>query len=208
MIPETVFSTELVVKGNVFDAGTGVKILTINGNPIMAGQGDFETKLTLSSGVNNIIIEAVDRVGNKATKTFMVRFVQPSTTSFLVILKIDSPTITINGTSKKIDAQGSKPIIKNGRVLLPVRVLIESLGGTVKWDAAEKKVTIELNGHSMVLTIGQITALVDGSKATLDVAPMLINGRTYLPLRFISENFGASVNWDESTQTVTIYYWL
>lgn len=124
-----------------------------------------------------------------------------------IILNIGNPNITVNGTSKKIDAQGSKPIIQNGRTILPIRTLIESLGGTVDWNAKEQKVTITLNGHSIVLCIGKTTALVDGSKTTLDVAPQIINGRTYIPLRFVSEHLGASVNWDGTTQTITIYYW-
>jgi hypothetical protein len=125
----------------------------------------------------------------------------------MVVLKVGNPTITVNGISKKIDAQGSKPIIKDGRTLLPIRTLIESLGGEVQWNEKEQKVTIELNGHSVVFWIGKTTALVDGYKTTLDVAPQIINGRTYIPLRFVSENLGATVDWDATTKTVTIYYW-
>jgi hypothetical protein len=207
VVPNTVSSNELTVKGNVYDTGTGVKILTINGNPIMNGEGDFEAKLTLSYGANTVVIEAIDNAGNKATQTFTVTSVRPSNASFIVILKVGSPTITVNGTSKSIDAQGSTPVIKDGKTLLPIRTLIESLGGTVEWSATEQKVTINLNGHSMVLWIGKTSALVDGGNTTLDVAPQIINGRTYLPLRFISEKLGASVNWDDKTQTITIYYW-
>ncbi|MGC8721513.1 MAG: stalk domain-containing protein [Caldisericaceae bacterium] len=208
-LPETVSSQELTVKGTAFDQVTGIQSLTVNGNPVIPTlEGNFETKLTLSSGANTITIEAVDKVGNKSTKSFTVSYVQPQPRqSYMVVLKIGDPTITVNGTSKKIDAQGSKPIIKNGRTLLPIRILIESLGGTVEWNAKEQKVTITLNGHSMILWIGKTTALVDGSKAPLDVAPQIINGRTYIPLRFVSEHLGASVNWDDKTQTITIYYW-
>jgi len=208
-LPETVSSQELTVKGTVVDTVTGVQSVTVNGNPLVPTlEGNFETKLTLSTGANTITIEAVDKVGNKSTKSFTVSYIQPQAKqSYMIVLKVGSPTITVNGTSEKIDAQGSKPIIKDGRTLLPIRTLIESLGGTVEWDAKEQKVTITLNGHSMVLWIGKTTALVDGNKVSLDVAPTIINGRTYLPLRFISENLGASVNWDSTTQTVTIYYW-
>ncbi|MGC8979296.1 stalk domain-containing protein [Caldisericum sp.] len=208
-LPETVSSQELTVKGTAFDQVTGIQSLTVNGNPVIPTlEGNFETKLTLSSGANTITIEAVDKVGNKSTKSFTVSYVQPQPRqSYMVVLKIGDPTITVNGTSKKIDAQGSKPIIKNGRTLLPIRTLIESLGGTVEWNAKEQKVTITLNGHSMILWIGKTTALVDSSKAPLDVAPQIINGRTYIPLRFVSEHLGASVNWDDKTQTITIYYW-
>jgi hypothetical protein len=208
-LPETVSSQELTVKGTVVDLVTGVQSVTVNDNPvILTLEGNFETKLALSPGANTVIIEATDNVGNKSTKSFTVSYIQPQAKqSYIVILKVGDPNITVNGISQKIDAQGSKPIIKNGRTLLPIRTLIESLGGQVLWDAREQKVTITLNGHSIVLWIGKTTALVDGSKTTLDVAPIIINGRTYLPLRFISENLGASVNWDDKTQTITIYYW-
>jgi GH25 family lysozyme M1 (1,4-beta-N-acetylmuramidase) len=208
-LPETVSSQELTVKGTVVDLVTGVQSVTVNDNPvILTLEGNFETKLALSPGANTVIIEATDNVGNKSTKSFTVSYIQPQAKqSYIVILKVGDPNITVNGISQKIDAQGSKPIIKNGRTLLPIRTLIESLGGQVLWDAKEQKVTITLNGHSIVLWIGKTTALVDGSKTTLDVAPTIITGRTYLPLRFISENLGASVNWDDKTQTVTIYYW-
>ena len=125
----------------------------------------------------------------------------------MITLKIGSPYITINGISKKIDAQGNKPIIKDGRTLLPIRTLIESLGGKTDWEAKERKVTITLNGHSIILWIGKTTALVDGNKVTLDVASQIINDRTYIPLRFVAENLNASVQWDQSAKTVTIYYW-
>ena len=208
-IPNTVSSPEFTLKGTAIDLVIGVQSLTVNGNPVIPTlQGNFETTLTLSQGANTITIEATDKLGNKATKTFTVSYIQPQVRpSYLVTLKINDPNITVNGILEKIDAQGSKPIIQNGRTLLPIRTLIESLGGTVEWNAKEQKVTITLNGHSMVLTIGRTTALVDGNKVSLDVAPTIINGRTYLPLRFISENLGASVNWDSTTQTVTIYYW-
>jgi hypothetical protein len=208
-LPETVSSPEITVKGTVIDTVTGVQSVTVNDNPVIPTlEGSFETKLTLSTGANTIIIEATDKVGNKSTKSFTVSYIQPQAKqSYIVVLKVGSPEITINGISKKIDAQGSKPIIQNGRTLLPIRTLIESLGGTVEWNGKEQKATITLNGHSMVLWIGKTTALVDGSNTTLDVAPLIINGRTYIPLRFVSEHLGGSVNWDDKTQTVTIYYW-
>jgi len=122
----------------------------------------------------------------------------------VIILQIGKTTFTVNGATQNLD---SPPIIKNGRTLLPIRTLIETLGGKVNWNATEQKVTITLNGHTVVLYINKTTAIVDGKNTTLDVAPTIINGRTYLPLRFISESLGLTVDWDPQTQTITIYYW-
>jgi|GEM_PF-5250478 len=208
-MPASVSSQVITVKGTAIDTGSGVRSLTVNGDLVnVTLQGSFEAKVTLAQGVNAINIEATDKLGNKGTTVINLSYAQPQAKqSYMVVLKVGSPSIEVNGTSKKIDTQGSKPIIQNGRTLLPIRTLIESLGGTVAWDAKEQKVTITLNGHSIVLWIGKTTALVDGSNATLDVAPLIINGRTYIPLRFVSEHLGGSVSWDATTQTVTIYYW-
>ena len=207
-VPETSSTSSITITGLIFDEGSGVKSVLINGTEYMVPSlGSFSVTLTLTPGVNTIQVKATDKMGNFTTKTYSVNYTPITSISTMITLKIGSPYITINGISKKIDAQNSKPIIKNGRTLLPIRTLIESLGGEVQWNEKEQKVTIELNGHSVVFWIGKTTAFVDGYKTTLDVAPEIINGRTYLPLRFISENVGASVNWDETTKTIIIYYW-
>jgi hypothetical protein len=208
-LPETVTSPDLTIKGKAYDQTSGTKSVTVNGKPVAVTlSGYFKTTLTLSPGLNNITIEAKDKLGNVSKKTFKVTYVESSSaSSSIIILKIGSPYINVNGVSKKIDAQGSKPIIKDSRTFLPIRTLIESLGGIVEWDAKERKVTINLHGHSIILWIGKITALVDGIKTKLDVAPFILNGRTYLPLRFIAEHLDSAVDWQASTQTITIYYW-
>jgi FtsP/CotA-like multicopper oxidase with cupredoxin domain len=207
-IPEKAISSTIEVKGIIYDELSGVKSVLINDTPYnLPLSGNVSLTLNLRGGVNIITVEATDNLENTTKKTYNVTYTPVSATSIIIALQIDNPEITINGISKKIDAQGSKPIIKNGRTLLPIRVLIESLGGTVEWNAKEQKVTITLNGHSIILWIGKTTALVDGNKVTLDVASQIINGRTYIPIRFIAENLNALVQWDQSTKTVTIYYW-
>jgi hypothetical protein len=206
--PETTTLSTLEFKGRVYDQTTGVKYVRVNDiNYPVLQSGNLSGTLILTTGSNTITVEASDNAGNIVTKTYAITYIPVSTFSLMITLEIDNPYITINDISKKIDSQGSKPIIKNSRTLLPIRTLIESLGGTAEWDGVEHKVTIELNGHSIILWIGKDTAFVDGSTVKLEVAPEIINGRTYLPLRFIVENLGASVDWDPTTKIITIYYW-
>jgi hypothetical protein len=206
--PETTTLSTLEFKGRVYDQTTGVKYVRVNDiNYPVLQSGNLSGTLILTTGNNAITVEASDNAGNIVTKTYAISYIPVSTFSLMITLEIDNPYITINDISKKIDSQGSKPIIKNSRTLLPIRTLIESLGGTAEWDGVEHKVTIELNGHSIILWIGKDTAFVDGSTVKLEVAPEIINGRTYLPLRFIVENLGASVDWDPTTKIITIYYW-
>jgi len=206
--PETTTLSTLEFKGRVYDQTTGVKYVRVNDiNYPVLQSGNLSGTLILTTGNNAITVEASDNAGNTVTKTYAISYIPLSTFSLMITLEIDNPYITINDISKKIDSQGSKPIIKNSRTLLPIRTLIESVGGTAEWDGVEHKVTIELNGHSIILWIGKDTALVDGSTVKLEVTPEIINGRTYLPLRFIVENLGASVDWDPTTKIITIYYW-
>ena len=211
-LPQTVSSNTFTLKGTVIDSASGISTLMVNNHSIAVTlDGNFELQLTLTQGTNTITIEAVDKLGNKTTKTVTLSYNTSQSKSYIITLKVGDPHIAINGIEKNIDAQGSKPIIKNSRTLVPIRVIIESLGGTVEWDNTQKKVTITLGYNTIELWIGNPIAKVNGVDTPIDstnskVVPEIINGRTYLPLRFISENLGASVDWDSKTQTITIYY--
>jgi hypothetical protein len=105
----------------------------------------------------------------------------------------------------------SPPIIKNNRTLLPIRAVVEALGGTVGWDASTKKVTVSLGATTIELWIGKSIAKVNGIDTPIDssnskVVPEIINSRTMLPLRFVTESLGCDVQWDGTTKTITITY--
>ncbi len=211
-IPQAVSSSTFTLKGTAVDSASGVSTLTINGTSVTPTlDGNFETELTLTQGTNTITIVATDNLGNTTTKTVTLSYNASQSKSYIITLKVGDPHITINGIEKNIDAQGSKPIIKNSRTLVPIRVIIESLGGTVEWNNTQKKVTITLGLNTIELWIDNPIAKVNGVNTPIDstnskVVPEIINGRTYLPIRFISENLGASVDYDSQSQTITIYY--
>jgi hypothetical protein len=126
----------------------------------------------------------------------------------VIILQVGQTTFTVNGSPNSLD---SPPIIKNGRTLLPIRPIVEALGGTVGWDGNERKVTISIASTTIELWIAKNTARVNGTNTPIDstnskVVPEVINGRTMLPLRFVTENFGCELQWDPNTQTITITY--
>ena len=115
--------------------------------------------------------------------------------------------MSVNGVNQDIDpGNQTQPVIINGSTFIPITAIIEALGGTVTWNAADQQVTINLNNTSIVLTIGSKTATVNGVATTLDNAPYIsATGRTMLPVRFIMENLGGhTVNWDATTRTITI----
>ncbi|NLI55791.1 hypothetical protein GX420_02215, partial [bacterium] len=123
------------------------------------------------------------------------------------ILQINNPYMTVNGVKKEIDpGRGTVPVIIKGRTLVPIRAIIEEMGGTVDWDGDERKVTIKFKNKTIELWIDKKIAKVDGISKELDVPPMILNGRTMLPLRFVTEELGCTVNWEDKTKTVTITY--
>lgn len=93
---------------------------------------------------------------------------------------------------------------ENNRTLVPVRFVAESLGAEVGWEPKSLTVPIERNEQSIVLTIGENVAKVNGKEVPFDTKAILSGGRTFVPLRFVSEVLGAHVDWDGPTATVLI----
>jgi pimeloyl-ACP methyl ester carboxylesterase len=128
----------------------------------------------------------------------------PGASGTAISLRIGEPTITVNGREEPIDENGTVPLIQNGRTLLPVRAVVEAMGGVVEWDSATQTVTLTHGGNAIRMVIGSATLYLNEAPQTMDVAPVIINSRTMLPIRFIAEGFGYEVGWDGATQTVTL----
>jgi titin len=129
--------------------------------------------------------------------------------TIIIRLYVGKTTYYVNDVKKELDAA---PIIRESRTLLPIRAIIEALGGTIDWDAKEQKVTINFKGTTIELWIGKNTARVNGEYKLIDttnpkVTPVIIPpGRTMLPIRFIAENLGCLVGWDDNLKEVKITY--
>ncbi len=129
------------------------------------------------------------------------------------ILKIGDPYMTINGKRVEIDpGRATKPVIINGRTLIPIRAIVEQMGGSIAWDGRLRQVMIFANnkGIRMRLDLKNAGVISTGQREwtikPLDVPPKSINGRTMVPLRFVSEQLGAKVGWDGKTKRVTITF--
>ncbi len=118
-------------------------------------------------------------------------------------LNTSSVNVLVNGQAVLFpDAQ---PFIdENGRTLVPIRAIAEALGVEVGWDDANKAVS--LTGDSTVsFVIGEKKALVNGQAETMDTAAVIVESRTFVPLRFASEYMGAAVEWYGETKTANIW---
>ena len=207
-LPKEVYDELLNITGYVKDEGlSGIKdfSILINGEKIELTRSlSFTYGLKLKVGENEIKFEVEDNAGNKTSNVRYVRYV-PKT---ILRLQIGSKIIYVNDSPQEIDVP---PQIVEGRTLLPIRWVAEPLGAIVLWDATEKKVTITLKDTIIELWIGKNIARVKGVDTPIDpnnpkVVPMIIQGRTMLPVRFVAENLGCKVDWDPNTKTVTITY--
>lgn len=111
--------------------------------------------------------------------------------------------IIINGSKLNTDAE---PELVSDRVFIPIRAVTEAFGANVSWDDNTQTVLIKLNDDTVNITIGSNVVMKNGVSETLDCIPFISHDRTFVPVRFIAESFGARVVWDDDEKRVLITY--
>lgn len=113
------------------------------------------------------------------------------------------PTISllIDGKGVKSDV---KPVIKNGRMLVPARAIAENTGATISYDGAARRVTVRRGAKQVLLDIGKPIGYVNGKRIILDSMPFISNGRTLIPVRFVSQSLGYNVSWDKRAKVAIV----
>lgn len=137
-----------------------------------------------------------------------------ATTMGSIVLTIDSPTMTVNGTSKAIDAEGSKPALDaGGYTMLPLRGVVEAMGGSLTWDAANRIVTMVKDGQTIKVPIGSTKLTVDGvqkdmlaNNGTYKAAYINKSGRTLVHVRALQAFNNTTCTWNQATKQVTVTY--
>lgn len=138
---------------------------------------------------------------NLATLAETLRALKSQLTTEIKVT-IGQKTALIDGSSMALDVA---PQISGGRTLVPVRLIGEAFGAGFSWDAKAQKVTCRLEDTTIELYIGQKTARVNGKQVVLDTSPVIVEGRTMIPLRFVGQHMGATFEWDAQSQTATIF---
>ena len=113
----------------------------------------------------------------------------------------DDITVLLNGDAIEFDVA---PIIENDRTLVPLRAIFEALGAEVEWDGDNQTVISAKGDDTCIFQIGNDKMFVNGEAKTLDVAAKIVEDRTLIPLRAVSEAYSCTVDWDGDTRTVTI----
>ena len=116
----------------------------------------------------------------------------------------DQPiSVYVNGEKLEFDVE---PVLLNDRTMVPMRKIFETLGATVTWNGDTETASGVRNGIRVSVSIDNPKAFIDGKATTLDQPPVLLDGRTLVPLRAISEAFECEVLWYGDTKKIYIYY--
>lgn len=139
----------------------------------------------------------------KKTSSQELRF--PAEISF----KLNENFFYINGYKLYFDSNKNvKPIVKYGRTFVPLRSIVESIGGEVLWKQKTKEIEIRFKNNLIVLTIDKNSAFVNGKVKKIDndekVKPFILYSRTYIPLRFIIENLGGTIDYNNQEGSIII----
>jgi len=139
----------------------------------------------------------------KLSAVFLALVIIISSFSAVNVFAADEIKVSIND---KLQTYDQMPVIIEGRTLVPMRAIFESLGASVEW-ANETKMVTGTKGDTVVkIQIGKTTAIVNGKGQKLDVPAQIVNDRTMVPARFVAEALGCEVGWDADTKTVLIKF--
>lgn len=131
--------------------------------------------------------------------------------SFALCLLMLFACVNVSAQNISVELDANKlefdvpPTNIDGRVLVPVRAILEAMGATVLWNEADRTVTSTLNDTTIVMTIDSLNMAIDGKTKTIDIPPKIIDGRTMVPARAATEAFEAEVFWDAHNDTVKIF---
>ncbi len=123
-----------------------------------------------------------------------------------IVLQIDNYAVSLNGVLKWVDKDNKNvvPYIENDRTMVPLRFISEAFGAEVTWDAETRTVGIALDETEITMQIDNQSYTINGDTAEMDVAPVIREDRTFVPLRFVSEALNKSVYWNGTTRVVVI----
>jgi hypothetical protein len=173
--------------------------LTVNNQNVVMNRLEWKSKITLDYGKNNVTIEAKDIIGNTSKIELVLEVFRKMTVS----LAIGKKTVLINGSpsEKGLDVA---PFIKDATTFVPIRFIAEAFGAKVNWIQAVKGISIAWMDKKIEMQIGSKKALINGKEVRMEQAPMIVNGTTFVPLRFVAESLSADVEWIEATREIRI----
>lgn len=212
-VPDTTTRASVSVGGVVTGGASGLSSITVNGTEVpVAADGTFSCTVPLSIGANAIIVATADTHGNTASWTIETHRIAGGTTTALAVngsMTTGDTLGMLEGTSFEL---GAAPFVARGAFMVPVRSLVEALGGSVRWSASARVADIFLGEHTVSIAAGGTLAQADGRTVPVDeldpgIAAELEGGKLFAPAGFLAQYCGLDLHWSADAQTLAFTYW-
>ncbi|NLY09043.1 MAG: copper amine oxidase N-terminal domain-containing protein [Tissierellia bacterium] len=159
-------------------------------------------------------LEGVDEKIGRTLATWVVTTRSDINTGFTggktkqyIILKVKDPNMSVKGIKQEVDpGRGTTPIILRNRTLVPISSVVKAMGGGATWTGGTREVGLTANGNKVQMWIDKKEMKVNGADSKMDVAPIIENDRTFVPIRFATENLKCKVDWLNSTKEIFIVW--
>ncbi len=189
--------------GDIYLSNDNVYFVKINMQSYVAGHGNQYIVRLLYEAGDNIVIEVgeLEDLDSSMHDYYHRAYVPKAEVYAQLNAMKEAYYVNLDGTVLGFE---QPPVVENDRTLVPMRFLFEQIGAQVEWDENTQTATATRNGDSVTFGINSLSAEVNGQAVQTDVAPKLIGDKTYVPLRFLSENLGFAVDWNEELNMATI----
>lgn len=162
----------------------------------------YDVSRNALEGNVNVTINGLDGSWVDSETIATVANARVGTVAGNTVFTIGSTSYVVDGKTFTMDVS---PFIKDGRTLLPLRFAADAVGTEeILWDSVRKTVTLIRGDRVVQVTVGSTTMLINGAAITMDIAPVIVDGRTMLPIRWVGMALRANVDWDADAKTVTV----
>ena len=131
-----------------------------------------------------------------------------------ILMMLNDPYMTVDGIKQLIDPpaageepRNTAPITRNDRTVVPIRAIIEAMGGKVGWEDATQKISLTVGDREVEMWLDKKDLFVNGVEKEMDVAPVTVNSRTVVPVRFAAESTGCTVEWLSRTSEIVVVFY-
>ena len=186
--------TEVVFRGTVSKPSA----VTVNDRKADVIGTNWQLNIPVNYGKNILSIKALDKAGNESTVEKEIYVYQ----RWVVEIRIGSNSVYLNGVPQP--PLTAPPYIRDGHTMVPIRLIAETFDAEVQWREASREIVILMEGKIVIMRIGDSEATINGIPMELSVPPEIVEGTTFVPLRFITDALEFEVEWIASTRTIRI----
>ncbi len=173
--------------------------ITVGENKVTADvdvDGNFSAQLELTDGYNHVVVTSTDPAGNRTTNPLSVT----ARLCHIVCIALGSKTAVADGQPVELS---HAPYLSDGHTMIPLRFVSSTMGAEIGYESSTKTISVTLGGVNVEMVIGNRTALVDGVPSQMPVAPEVLEGKSFVPLRFLCESLGMKVEVDGGMITIS-----